>query len=266
MEIQADVATRRAAGAAPRAKLTGLRRWNGAMGALHFVQGAAMLALASAFSLPVTSSFLRMSPVTDRLVSVQEELFRLRIGPLVAAFLFVSAVAHFALASPWLHRWYERNVSRRINPARWIEYSLSSSLMMVVIAMLAGIYDIASLILIFALNATMILFGWLMELHNQTTQRTNWTAYWFGCFAGAVPWIAVAIYLAGAQDPPGFVYGIFASLFVFFNVFAVNMLLQYRRVGRWRDYLYGERVYMLLSLFAKSALAWQVFAGTLQPA
>jgi hypothetical protein len=157
-------------------------------------------------------------------------------------------------------------VSRGINPARWIEYSLSSSLMMVVIAMLVGIYDIASLILIFTLNATMILFGWLMELHNQPTERTNWTAYWFGCFAGIVPWIAVAIYLAGADGPPAFVYAIFASLFVFFNVFAVNMLLQYRRVGRWSDYLYGERVYMLLSLFAKSLLAWQVFAGTLQPA
>jgi len=112
----------------------------------------------------------------------------------------------------------------------------------------------------------MILFGWLMELHNQSTPRTNWTAYWFGCFAGAVPWVAIAIYLAGADDPPGFVYAIFVSLFVFFNVFAVNMALQYRRIGRWREYLFGERVYMLLSLFAKSALAWQVFAGTLQPA
>jgi hypothetical protein len=266
MEIQADVPTRPAEGASLRMKLTGLRRWNGAMAALHFAQGAALLALASSFSLPVTSSFLRMDAVTDKLVAAPDELFRLRIGPVIAAFLFVSAVAHTVLASPWLHRWYERNVSRGTNPARWIEYSLSSSLMMVVIAMLVGIYDIASLILIFALNATMILFGWLMELHNQTTQRTNWTAYWFGCFAGAVPWIAVAIYLAGAADPPGFVYGIFASLFVFFNVFALNMLLQYRRLGRWRDYVYGERVYMLLSLTAKSALAWQVFAGTLQPA
>jgi hypothetical protein len=246
--------------------LGGLRRWNAAMGGLHLAQGAAMLALASAFSLPVTSSFLRMDTVTDKLVAVPDELVRLRIGPLVAAFLFLSALAHALLASPWLHGWYERNVARGINPARWVEYSLSSSLMMVVIAMLVGIYDVASLILIFALNATMILFGWLMELHNQSTQRTNWTAYWFGCFAGAVPWVAIALYLAGAADPPGFVYGIFASLFVFFNVFAVNMLLQYKRVGRWRDYLHGERVYMLLSLIAKSALAWQVFAGTLQPA
>ena len=247
-------------------RLHGLRRWNGGLSVLHLVQALAILALSSSFALPVTSAFLRMDTVTNRLVAVPNELFRVRIGPLVAAFLLISAIAHAALASPRLHAWYERNLTRGIQPARWIEYSLSSSLMMVVIAMLVGIYDIASLILIFALNATMILFGWIMELHNQNTTRTNWTAYWFGCFAGAVPWVAVAIYLAGAADAPGFVYGIFASLFVFFNVFAVNMLLQYRRLGRWCDYLYGERVYMRLSLLAKSALAWQVFAGTLQPA
>ncbi len=264
--MRSDAVKLQTAGGATRKRLRGLRRWNAAMGALHLAQGAAMLAVASSFSLPVTSSFLRMDAVTGKLAAVPDELFRLRIAPLVAGFLFLSALAHALLASPWLHGWYERSVTRGINPARWVEYALSSSLMMVVIAMLVGIYDIVSLILIFALNATMILFGWLMELHNQTTKGTNWTAFGFGCFAGAVPWVAIAIYLAGATSPPAFVYGIFASLFVFFNVFAVNMLLQYRRVGRWRDYLYGERVYMLLSLTAKSLLAWQVFAGTLQPA
>jgi hypothetical protein len=248
------------------ATLTGLRRFNAGLGLLHLAQGLAMLALSSSFSLPVTSAFLRMDAVTDKLVAVPDEITRLRIGPLVASFLFLSAIAHLILASPAAHRWYERHVQAGINPARWVEYAFSSSLMIVVIAMLAGIYDIASLILIFAVNAAMILFGWLMELHNQRTDRTNWTAYWFGCLVGAVPWIAIAIYLIGAQDPPAFVYAIFVSLFLFFNVFAVNMWLQYRRIGRWRDYLFGERVYMLLSLSAKSALAWQVFAGTLQPA
>ncbi|HET7568824.1 MAG TPA: heliorhodopsin HeR [Gaiellaceae bacterium] len=243
-----------------------MRRFNAVLALLHLAQAAAILALSSDFSLPVTSSFLRMDATTGRLVGVRDELVRLRIGPLVAAFLLLSAVAHAALASPWLHGWYERNLRRGINHARWLEYSLSSSLMMVVIAMLVGIYDVASLVLVFAVNASMILFGWLMEIHNQSTPRTNWAAFAFGCLAGAAPWIAVAVYLAGSSGPPGFVYGIFASLFVFFDVFAVNMALQYRKVGRWREYLYGERVYMLLSLFAKSALAWQVFAGTLQPA
>jgi hypothetical protein len=60
-----------------------------------------------------------------------------------------------------------------------------------------------------------------------------------------------------------FVYAIIFSLFAFFNVFALNQWLQYRARGRWRDYLYGERAYIVLSLTAKSALAWQVFAGTL---
>jgi Heliorhodopsin len=78
-----------------------------------------------------------------------------------------------------------------------------------------------------------------------------------------------AVYLAGAGlgrvSPPTFVYAIYGSIFAFFNVFALNMALQYRRVGPWRDHLFGQRVYILLSLTATSAFACQVFAGTLRP-
>ncbi|HYN57806.1 MAG TPA: hypothetical protein VES03_11470, partial [Motilibacterales bacterium] len=54
---------------------------------------------------------------------------------------------------------------------------------------------------------------------------------------------------------PGFVYGIIVSLFLFFNVFALVQYLQYKQVGRWADYLAGERTYITLSLVAKSLLA-----------
>lgn len=64
---------------------------------------------------------------------------------------------------------------------------------------------------------------------------------------------------------PTFVYWISVSIFVFFSCFALNMVLQYKQVGKWRDYLYGERAYIILSLVAKSLLAWQVFGGTLRP-
>lgn len=56
---------------------------------------------------------------------------------------------------------------------------------------------------------------------------------------------------------------IYVSLFVLFNLFAINMLLQYRGVWKWQDYLYGERAYIVLSLVAKSLLAWQVYFGAL---
>jgi hypothetical protein len=61
------------------------------------------------------------------------------------------------------------------------------------------------------------------------------------------------------------VYAIIPTLFVFFNIFAINMVLQYKKVGPWKDYLYGERVYIVLSLSAKTVLAWLIFAGTLAP-
>ena len=141
--------------------------------------------------------------------------------------------------------------------------------MLVVIAMLIGIYDVASLILLFALNASMILFGWLMEVQNQSGNHVNWTPFWVGTFAGIITWVAIGIYLFGAGNgdggAPAFVYGIFGSIFIFFNVFAINMVLQYKKIGPWRNYLFGERVYILLSLSSKSVLAWQVFAGTLRP-
>jgi len=142
--------------------------------------------------------------------------------------------------------------------------------MIVVIAMLSGIYDLSTLVLLFFLNAMMILFGWMMELHNQSTERTDWTAFIFGCIAGAIPWVVIFLYfVSAAADPtnkvPGFVYGIMVSIFLFFNCFAVNMVLQYKKVGPWRDYLFGEKVYIILSLTAKSALAWQIFGGTLRP-
>ena len=249
-------------------RLLRLRWFNGVMGFVHLVQGVVLLVLSSDFSLPVTASFLEFDPAAGKLAPVPETLVDLPIGPMVAAFLFLSATAHFLIAAPGIYQWYARNLTKGTNYARWVEYSFSASLMLVVIAMLVGIYDIVSLILIFAVNAAMILFGWMMELHNQTMERTNWTSFRFGSLAGTVPWIAVAIYLVGSGSgeggPPGFVYGIFGSILVFFNVFAVNMVLQYKKVGPWRDYLYGERAYVLLSLFAKSALAWQVFAGTLR--
>ncbi len=261
-------ASRLAAEGIPAKEASGLRRLNVIMGLAHLAQAVVMLIISSGFSLPVTTSFLRFDPGAQTLVSDPSTLVSLRIGPLVAAFLFMSAAAHFAVASPWLFPWYTRNLGRGANYARWIEYSFSASLMIVIIAMLVGFYDVGGLMLIFALNAMMILFGWMMELHNQSTRAVNWTSFIFGCIAGAVPWVVIAVYLFGAGvgegGPPGFVYGIFGSIFVFFNIFAVNMVLQYRKVGRWRDYLYGERAYIWLSLVAKSLLAWQVFSGTLR--
>ncbi len=171
------------------------------------------------------------------------------------------------MALPGVNRWYVENLKKHVNYARWYDYALSSSIMIVAIAMLSGVSDIAALIPLFAINATMNLFGLMMELHNQKTEKTNWTAFIFGSFAGLVPWIVIFMYFIGATQGstvPTFIYYILGSLTFFFLLFPLNMFLQYKKVSKWKDYLYGEYGYIVLSIVAKTALAWQVFAGTLR--
>ncbi|HEX6077837.1 MAG TPA: heliorhodopsin HeR [Micromonosporaceae bacterium] len=241
-----------------------LRRDNAVAAALHAVQAVVVLVLATDFALPVTANYLQGPPGTSPQEPVT--LFDIPTGLAVAGFLALSALAHLIVGTVWWRR-YLFDLARHRNPARWVEYAFSASLMIVLIAQLVGILDVAALIAIFGVNASMILFGWLQEKYEEPG-RGGWLPFIFGCIAGIVPWLAILVYVVApgskaSVSPPGFVYGILISLFVLFNIFALNQWLQYRARGRWRDYLFGERIYILLSLTAKSALAWQVFGGTL---
>jgi len=250
-------------------KFKRLRRFNLIMGFLHLIQGVFMIIISNDTTYPIFTNFLTFDISTFSLKPDPQLWYELPFGPAVALFLLISAVAHLSLAT-FGYKWYVRNLKKRMNPGRFYEYALSSSLMIVLIGMLVGIWDLGSIILIFSVNATMNLFGIMMEYHNQYTEKTNWLSFIFGTIAGIVPWIVILTYFLSAvssaeADPPGFVYAIIPTIFVFFNIFAVNMVLQYKKVGPWKDYLFGERVYIILSLLAKTALAWQIFAGTLAP-
>jgi len=242
-----------------------LRYYNLLMGSFHLLQGVIVLILANDFSLPVTALFLNGPPVSGGGLQQITTLFSINIGWAVATFVFLSAIAHYTVIFPGVFGWYISNLKRNRNYARWIEYSISASVMMVLIALLPGITDVVALLGIFFVTASMILFGLLME-HYEEPGNPNWTTFLFGTLLGLVPWVGIAIYLwspTTESSPPGFVYGIFFSMFIFFNSFAINMILQYKKVGPWRNYIFGESTYIFLSLAAKSALVWQVFAGTL---
>ncbi len=250
-------------------KLSRLVRFNLIMGFLHLVQGILMVVLSNDTTYPIFTNYLGFNLESFSLQPEAKLLYELRFGPAVAAFLLISAVAHFFLATIGKKKYLE-NLQKGMNPIRFYEYALSSSLMIVLIGMLSGIWDLGAIILIFGINAMMNLFGIMMEYHNQHTEKTNWLSFIYGSIAGIVPWIVIFLYFFGSvggegQGPPDFVYVINPTLFVFFNIFAVNMVLQYKKVGPWADYLFGERVYIILSLAAKTVLAWIIFAGTLAP-
>jgi hypothetical protein len=254
--------------------LAKLNTWNKSLAVLHLIQGVAVIVLANARGFSIHTNYLTVDSLASAggnpvLVSASHNVFSLNLAYLVAAFFFMSALAHLVIATVYRDQ-YEADLRQGINKARWIEYGLSASTMMVGIAVLSGVADVASLFMIFMLTAIMNLMGLMMEVHNQTTKKTNWLSYYIGVKSGLAPWIVVALYLIstnvyGNGRIPTFVYWIFGSMLVLFSSFAVNMFLQYKKKGKWANYLYGERVYMILSLVAKSVLAWQIFFGALRP-
>lgn len=246
-------------------KLSKLRRLNLIATVFFAVQVVILLLISEPAKLPVIGSFLTDAPGSGMYGT--KDIFDLRIDILVALFLAFAAVDHFAVGT-FARNWYEKNISRGMNPARWWEYSISASIMIVIIAMLSGVSDVVALLAIFAVNSSMILFGLVMERANLGRDEVDWSPFIYGCVVGAVPWIAIVIQfiLAGGQGSEGvppFVYIIFVSLFILFNGFAVNMWLGYRANGRWSDPLFVERVYIILSFTAKTVLAWQVYQGAL---
>jgi hypothetical protein len=257
--------------------ISGLRKLNIAAGTLHLIQGIIMLGLGltltwnrEIYTFYIKFKILSLNPPNFQVLPEPQVAFNLGyLGVILSSFLLISAAAHFIIAFLRMKN-YEENLKKGMNPYRWYEYALSSSIMLAFLATFVGVWDLWSLVMIFVLNAMMIMFGYLMEKINQFTKNTDWSPYLLGCISGFTPWLVTAAYFIAAlgstdTKPPTFVYLTLVIYFIMLNTFSINMILQYKGIGKWRDYLYGERVYIILSLIAKTTLAWLVFVGIFAP-
>ena len=163
-----------------------LRPYNLTAGCLHLVQAVLIVVLANSFSLPVRATYMT-GPPGPGVGQQQVVLFNLSFAGAIAAFFLLSAAAHFFVIGPGWSA-YRTSLLKERNPFRWIEYSMSSSIMIVLIAMLVGISDIAALVALVGVNASMIGFGWMQERYERPGSGLG--PFWIGCVAGIFPWIA----------------------------------------------------------------------------
>lgn len=242
-------------------RLRGLQRWNLALTALHFAQAIGIFVLTGKFAITVTSAFPEGPPGTRMPGSTS--LFEVPVGPVIGVFLLLAAIDHLLTATV-LRTTYEADLRRGMNRFRWIEYSVSATLMIILLSLYSGVTNVNAIVAIIGANVGMILFGWLQETMNPPGRTTTtMKPFWFGTIVGITPWIAIVINVLGSKTIPGFVYGIIISEAIFFFSFGLNQWLQYKSIGKWADYAFGEKTYLVLSLIAKSILAWQIYGGSL---
>jgi hypothetical protein len=192
------------------------------------------------------------------------ELFRLPLAQAVGLLLAIPAVFH-ALQTSYIRHEYEEQLKRGENAFRWMESAFSTGLVPLVLGMVIGIRDVASLGMLFVLGFVVHLLGWQYERQLATKQLEDARrSFVMLAVAGLTIWLALgscivwtALYGAGLHLAPTLAYGL---CFVLVLTYGWVLLQRQRGLGRWADYLYTERTLILLSFLMKSLLAWQILA------
>lgn len=174
--------------------------------------------------------------------------------------------------------YYTNVIALGINPLRWIEYAISSSLMIVAIAALSGVSNVFILVfLAVPLNvALMIIGGNYFEQDNIGYQRplvkpsrlrkVRWKFFFWGVLFFLAQWAVIFSYFFAAvtstSQVPVFVYLVVFVMFSLFSLFAVNPVLHYLGAFSWiSDFVNYELVFIALSFIAKLALDWILIIG-----
>jgi len=239
--------------------------WNKWLAITFALQGIAILVVSATKTLPVTMSYLTPGPLGEGgMFNATHHIFDLDVAWLIAISLLSLAVVHTLLATAYRQR-YEAELTAGVNRMRWAGYGVGGSVMAVAVALLGGISDLASLLMIVTLTLMVSLLGFMQE-----RKQGGRVAYILCTLAGVVTWTVLGMYLIGANifgsgTMPAFLYWVYGSALVFYGAFAANFYLLRKQQGKWSDYLYGERMYMILGFVTATAIAWQIFAGTLRP-
>ena len=214
------------------------------------------------------------------------------LGWVVAAFFLLSlcfhTVAAFALLSHATKLWrdnilfhgYKYGLYYNIAVWRWIEYTFSASIMLIIMSGSLGVRELRSVVAQVGCMATTILFGWMTDLYARTKiVKQDYPA--FGCvwlrrwepwswitrlqfhLFGYVPYTLVWILVFRGYDNamegfdtwmPDFVRSIVYGTFAAFTIFGVvQLVLQLLPFGP-SLYTWGELVYIALSFAAKAQM------------
>lgn len=259
-----------------------LFRWNVAMAAVHGLLAVVALTVGNlGLRAPLFATDLTFEDDTAAdeprfvLTPTYVPADGLPLTWLVALFSLLSCVFHLGNALVW-RAFYERELRKCRAPTRWLEYTLSAPVMMVLLSYFAGVRDYLQLWAIVALTATTMTFGWLTERGARPVDAQTWRPA--SALERLVPhacgWLpqlaAWAVVLANFYDqeyepgrgPPWFVYVIVWSQATLFLSFAVVQIVQQACLPP-AAYARGELAYQALSLASKAVLSLLLLTNVL---
>ena len=239
-----------------------------------------------------------ITPSTQAICYDNENCYFLDLGILVISFHLLSFLFQFFAALtdcfPICCYKYTEMIQNNKNPLRFIEYSISASIMLICIALINGVSDINLLISIGVLTSMCQLVGLIVEyLKNPILKWILHFTGWIQFFAAySIIFFAFFASASGSDEtkPPNFVYAIVFILFILYACFGfvqiTELFCEFKCSEKCnsKDYRknkcliyccpplrknnrcnpeYKELVYIILSLTAKLILGWMIFSNVL---
>jgi len=186
---------------------------------------------------------------------------------------FLPAICGSASIQPLHHvvsNGYDFDVlTRHHNPSRWMEYAVSSSMLLWAMATLAGVTDLRSLITIVVCNMALQAISSHMEERRGLGAKTSelyryiiatWAlhiAIWFPMF--------MAFYNITCDTdttPPNMVKTILYTTFWSFT--SIQLWQMMYTLGQIKEFSTAEAGYVILSLISKQLFVWMTYKGILE--
>jgi hypothetical protein len=253
-------------------KLT-LKNFNLLAALVLLAEAVAILVMGKSITIPVVSTYLTTDSLASNngayiLAPAIRHLFDVNIRYLVGAFMVLPALMYALQATAYKAK-YQADLDTRSNRFRWTEFTLSAGLLLITVATLSGIRELSSLLMIFAFSVVVHLACLIAELIAGRDAPILKISYLLAVVAGVLPWVAVALTVWGANmygeaALPRYLYGSYAAVVVTCSAMALVTHATLAKRGRFANYEYAERAYIVLNVLAKSAVAWLIFAGALR--
>lgn len=218
---------------------------------------------------PVTLSYLTRDALlsTDNTVFVPAERVQWDIDLrwVLVGLLVFGALYSLLLLTRWRGT-YEKAQNGRIWFWRWVYLALSFALMVEMVAVLTGIYDVFTVKLLGALTGAGFALAWLSERQNEKSKQRVLSAYVLGAVSVLIPlkiigWHALSTTVYGLVRLPWYVYAAQAAVALGTILIFVSLWLSNTRRRRSADYRVVERNYLTLTLLTQAAFAIVLIVG-----
>ena len=174
---------------------------------------------------------------------------------LVFGYLLIAGL-HHSWQTTFGKKTYLEYVRRRYNPWRWLEYSITCTLMTILVGVVVGIRSTLELVIIGVSIVFMNYTGYLIETHYQHFGRAHYKYFYIGSILATIPFLL----MFKSYGEEGGVNGL-VTILILLALYITFPLNVYKYLNNPNEkFLTYEATFTVLSLISKLIIALVVIS------